>query len=50
VAKERRISEDELLKLVQAHTEGRQFGFLGEPRVTVLELNLALDDKFSITK
>jgi K+-transporting ATPase ATPase C chain len=50
VAKARGISQNEILKLIQAHTEGRQFGFLGESRVNVFELNLALDDKFPITK
>ena len=43
VARERSMSEQDLRALVQKHTEGRQFGFLGEPRVNVLELNLDLD-------
>ena len=43
VAKERGMSEEQVRTLVQRHTLGRQFGFLGEPRVRVLELNLDLD-------
>lgn len=45
VAHERGITEDELHQIVSAHLEGRQFGFLGEPRVNVLELNLDLDNR-----
>jgi len=43
VAQARRLPVDEVRRLVLAHTEGRTFGILGEPRVNVLELNLALD-------
>jgi K+-transporting ATPase ATPase C chain len=43
VARERGLSVPEVEALVAEHTEGRTFGVLGEPRVNVLELNLALD-------
>ncbi len=43
VSRERRVAEDEVRRLVREHTEERQLGILGEPRVNVLELNLALD-------
>jgi potassium-transporting ATPase KdpC subunit len=43
VARERHMSEAELRAMVRKHTERRQFGILGEPRVNVLDLNLDLD-------
>jgi K+-transporting ATPase ATPase C chain len=50
VARERQISEDDLRRVVAAHTEGRQWGFLGEPRVNVLLLNLAIDEQWPKTR
>lgn len=43
VARERKTSLQAIRQMVAVHTKGRQFGFLGEPRVNVLELNLDLD-------
>jgi K+-transporting ATPase ATPase C chain len=46
VARERHVSEESIRQLVREHTESRQLGVLGEPRVNVLELNLDLDTRF----
>lgn len=43
VAKERGMNAEDVRRMVREHTEGRQFGLFGEPRVNVLELNVVLD-------
>jgi potassium-transporting ATPase KdpC subunit len=50
IARERSMAEADLRRLVEAHSEGRQLGFLGESRVNVLELNLELDRKYPMSR
>ena len=50
VARERALTAEEVRQMVDAHTEPRQFGVLGEPVVNVLMLNLALDERAPIRR
>jgi K+-transporting ATPase ATPase C chain len=50
IARERGLSEGQVRQLIDQHTSGRQVGFLGEPRVNVLEVNLAFDQLKSMAR
>lgn len=49
VARIRNLNQNQVRSMVAQYTEGRQLGFLGEPRVNVLKLNLALDETQSLS-
>jgi potassium-transporting ATPase KdpC subunit len=49
VATARHVSPADVMALVKHYTQGRVFGFLGEPQVNVLELNIALDEKYPVS-
>ena len=50
IAQARGATEQHVREVIRHHTEGRQLGFLGEPRVNVLEVNLELDQRFPMSK
>lgn len=50
VARERDMTEEEVRRIVANHTQGRQFGFFGEPVVNVLVLNLDLDERMPLRR
>jgi len=50
VARERGVGEADVRRMIEARVEGRQLGLFGEPRVNVLELNLALDERWPMRR
>lgn len=50
IARSRAVSSDQIRALVEQHEQGRTLGFFGEPRVNVVELNLALDQQYPVNR
>lgn len=50
VAQARGAPETDIRTLVDRYTEGTEFGFIGQPRVNVLKLNIALDQRYPVKK